>query len=199
MLWHPEGMPDEDGAALGAAVFFVHPTSYLDRESWNAAIDEPASRQRAELFVRGMASPFNRSADIWAPRYRQAAFGAFLSDRAEATQALDAAYGDVALAFDFFIETVARDRPIVLAGHSQGAYHLRRLIRDRVAGTPLTGRVAAAYVVGWPVSIEHDLPAMGLPACAGPGEGRLHHELGQHGRTRRDRAAPRSLCEASGA
>jgi hypothetical protein len=56
----------------------------------------------------------------------------------------------------------------VLAGHSQGAYHLRRLIRDRIAGTPLADRIAAAYVIGWPVSIEHDLPAMGMPACDGP-------------------------------
>ena len=34
--------------------------------------------------------------------------------------------------------------PIVLVGHSQGALHLMRLLKDRVAGTPLAGRVAAA-------------------------------------------------------
>lgn len=166
-LWMPPGL-EEDGDALGAAVFFIHPTSYLERKHWNAPLDEPVSRDRAELFVKGMASPFNKSVDIWAPRYRQAAFGAFLTDEPDAMAALDSAYGDVIDAFDFFLETVAKDRPIVLAGHSQGAFHLRRLLRDRVAGTPLAGRVAAAYVIGWPVSLEHDLPLMGLPPCTEP-------------------------------
>ena len=59
------------------------------------------------------------------------------------------------------------DRPIILAGHSQGALHLERLLRERVAGTPLAGRVVAAYVVGWPISVAADLPHLGLPACTG--------------------------------
>ena len=53
----------------------------------------------------------------------------------------------------------------MLAGHRQGAYHLRRLIRDHVAGTPLAARIVAAYVIGWPVSVDHDLPLMKMPAC----------------------------------
>ncbi len=167
-LWTPDGLEGEEDGSLTAAVFFIHPTSYLDRERWNAPVDEPESRRLAELYVKGMASPFNRTAEVWAPRYRQAAFGAFLVDKPEAHQALDAAYGDLLEAFDVFIATVAQDRPIVLAGHSQGAFHLRRLIRDRIAGTPLAPRIAAAYVIGWPVSLEHDLPAMTLPACETP-------------------------------
>jgi hypothetical protein len=168
--WLPEGYEDKDTAPLGAAVFFIHPTSYLEKERWNAPLDDAQAHERAALFVRGMASPFNRSADLWAPRYRQATIGAFLTDAPEATQALDLAYGDVLQAFDYFLESVDNDKPIVLVGHSQGAFHLRRLIRDRVAGKPLAKRVAAAYVIGWPVSFDHDLPTMGLPACAKPDE-----------------------------
>lgn len=162
----PEGAAR--GAPVAAAVFFIHPTSYLTKKSWNAPLDDAESRNRAELFVGGMASPFGDAAEIWAPRYRQAAFGAFLTDRADARAALDLAYGDVLAAFDWFIGQAAADRPIVLAGHSQGAMHLMRLMQDRIAGTALAKRVAAAYVVGWPVSAMHDLPAMGLPACSGP-------------------------------
>lgn len=154
-----------DAAPLPAAVFFVHPTSYLVKDRWNAPLDDAASRDLAQTFVQGMASPFNASLDIWAPRYRQAAFGAFLTDDPQSSEAIDAAYADVLMAFDAFLTATTRDQPIVLAGHSQGALHLKRLLRDRVAGTPLARRIAAAYVVGWPVSIEHDLPAMGLPAC----------------------------------
>ena len=156
--------------AMDAAVFFIHPTSYLTRDQWNAPLNDSEANHRAELFVKGMASPFNRSLDIWAPRYRQATVGAFLTEKPEAMEALDIAYGDVLEAFDYFLKNIDPKRPIVLAGHSQGAFHLRRLLRDRVAGTPLADRVAAAYVIGWPVSVEHDLPLMGLPACAEPSQ-----------------------------
>jgi hypothetical protein len=115
-----------------------------------------------------MASPFNAASEIWAPRYRQATMGAFLTDAPEGKQAIGAAYADVREAFRFFLSSVAPGTPIVLAGHSQGALHLKRLIAEEVKGTPVAGRVVAAYVIGWPVSTLHDLPVMGLPACAAP-------------------------------
>lgn len=163
--WLPAGTKPEP---VRAAVFFVHPTSYLNKASWNGPIADPAARDLAATFVRGLASPFGGAAQLWAPRYRQATFGAFLSDKPEALQALDLAYGDVAAAFDRFVTQVPVGQPIILAGHSQGAYHLRRLLKDKVAGQPLARRIAAAYVIGWPVSLDHDLPLMGLPACAAP-------------------------------
>lgn len=165
--WLPAGYKDDD-APLRAAVFFVHPTSYLEKAQWNGPLDDKPSQDIARLFVKAMASPFNASPDLWAPRYRQAAFGAFLTDAPAATEALDVAYGDVQQAFDHFVATIPEDQPIVLAGHSQGSFLLRRLLRDRVAGKPLAKRVVAAYLIGWPISPEHDLPAMGLPACAEP-------------------------------
>lgn len=162
-LWTPAGVAPAQTPP--AAVFFIHPTSYLDRARWNAPLDDKQANERAELFLRGQASAFNGVGGIWAPRYRQATFGAFLTDKADAEKALDLAYRDVAAAFDRFV-IEAGDRPIILAGHSQGALHLTRLLRERVAGTPLAGRIVAAYVVGWPVSRTADLPALGLPECA---------------------------------
>lgn len=167
--WRPDGLTEE-GEDAGAAVFFVHPTSYLEREHWNGPLDDAESRTRAELFVRSMASPFNRAGAIWAPRYRQAAFGAFLTDAPEAARALDAAYADIAAAFEQFLIEAGPDRAIVLAGHSQGAFQLKRLVKERVAGTPLAARVVAVYAVGWPVSLDHDLPAMAMPACSAPAQ-----------------------------
>ncbi len=159
------------------AVFFVHPTSYIRPAigadaPWNAPIDDADAQSRARLFLRGMASPFAAADEIWAPKYRQAVFGAFLTDKPEAGQALDLAYRDVAQAFDFFVATVDPDEPIVLAGHSQGALMVLRLLREKVVGTPLEKRIAMVYPIGWPISVAHDLPALGLPACATPDQGR---------------------------
>ncbi|MFA6122744.1 MAG: DUF3089 domain-containing protein [Sphingomonas sp.] len=161
-LWTPVGYtPSKDSKA---AVFFLHPTSYLNRARWNAPLDDAEANARAELFLRAQASVFNEVGDVWAPRYRQATFGAFLTTQAAANQALNLAYGDVATAFDAFLAQ-AGDRPIILAGHSQGALHLLRLLREKVAGKPLARRIVAAYLIGWPVSRTVDVPTLGLPEC----------------------------------
>jgi hypothetical protein len=164
-LWTPPGYTA--AANPPAAVFYIHPTSFMDRNRWNAPLDDKDANWRAGIFLQGQASAFNEVGAIWAPRYRQATFGAFLTSKADAQKALDFAYRDVLAAFDQFLKE-AGDRPIILAAHSQGAFHLSRLLADRVAGTPLAKRIVAAYVVGWPVSLTVDLPKMGLPACAGP-------------------------------
>ncbi len=162
--WTPSGY--QPGSQPRVAVFFVHPTSYIGGTHWNAPLDDAQTNWRAKVFLRGQASAFNEIGEVWAPRYRQASFGAFLTTDADSARALDLAYRDVALAFDAFLKAVGPDRPLILAGHSQGALHLERLLRARVAGTPLARRVVAAYVVGWPISVTADLPRLGLPACA---------------------------------
>ena len=168
--WLPAGYPAERASPEPAAIFFIHPTSFLDRDAWNAPLDHDDSQQRARLFVRHQASPFNRVAEIWAPKYRQATFGAFLTTKGDAQKALDFAYDDVLAAFDAFVAQSPKDRPIILAAHSQGSLHLTRLLRDRVAGTPLARRIAAAYVIGWPISTTADLDQLGLPACERAGQ-----------------------------
>jgi hypothetical protein len=152
-----------------AAVFFVHPTSYMNSARWNAPLDDRDANHRTNIYLRGLASAFNAAGAIWAPRYRQATLGAFLADdRVTAGKAIDAAYQDVALAFDQMLKEIPADRPIILAGHSQGALHLTRLLKERVAGKPLARRIVAAYVIGWPVSVDTDMSALGLPACTAP-------------------------------
>ena len=165
-LWTPQGYAPRR-APGGAAIFFIHPTSYVSRDHGNAPIADPETNDRAALFLRGQATAFNEVGEVWAPRYRQATFGAFLTSVADSERALALAYTDVNAAFDAFLRQVGPTRPIILAGHSQGALHLTRLLRDRVARNPaLAARIVAAYVVGWPVSRPADLPAMGLPECA---------------------------------
>lgn len=165
--WLPDGMKQADRG--GAAIFYIHPTTYLDRDRWNAPLDPGGETEfRTRLFVQSQASAFNGAGDVWAPRYRQAAFGAFLLDSGDAQKALDLAYADVVAAFDQFVRETPKDQPIILAAHSQGALHLERLLKERVAGKAIAKRVVAVYVVGWPISTSADLPALGLPPCASP-------------------------------
>ena len=149
-------------------VFYVLPTTYLDRDRWNAPIDSPAARPRQELFAASQASAFNGIGEIWAPLYRQAVVGAFLTDSNDAAVALRYAYNDVETAFDYFLSEIGEDRPFILAGHSQGGLHVTTLLHERIAGTDLAGRIAAAYIIGWPISVEADLPALPLRPCSRP-------------------------------
>lgn len=162
--WLPSGVAN---AKIGKAeIFYIHPTTYLYTDRWNAPLDVGGDTEfRTQLFVQSQASAFNGAGQIWAPRYRQAAYGAFLLKSRDAQKALDFAYRDVAAAFDQFVEQIPKDAPIILAGHSQGALHLERLLHDKIAGTSVAKRLVAAYVVGWPISTTADLPTLGLPAC----------------------------------
>ena len=161
--WLPPGV--QPTPAGNAEIFFIHPTSFVGTDRWNAVLDDAETNDRARIFLRGQASAFSAAGRVWAPRYRQATFGAFLTSEDAANQALDLAYHDIESAFDRFLEEVDPKRPIILAGHSQGGLHLTRLLREKVAGTPLARRIVAAYVVGWPVSKVTDLIALGLPEC----------------------------------
>lgn len=166
--WLPTGVPDPRQGE--AAIFYIHPTTYLKPDRWNAPLEPEGDTEiRSEIFVESQASAFHEAGEVWAPRYRQAAFGAFLLKSADAQKALDFAYQDVSAAFDEFVKE-AGDRPIILAGHSQGALHLERLLKEKVAGKPISSRIVAAYVVGWPISTVSDLPVLGLPACRNAGE-----------------------------
>ena len=165
-LWTPDGLAAPPSAGRRAAVFFIHPTTYLERSHWNAPLDDEASQWRARLFVQSQASAFNAIGDVWAPKYRQATIGALLTARPDADLAIAFAYRDVSAAFDAFLKEAPPKQPIILAAHSQGSFHLGRLLAERVAGTPLARRIAAAYVIGWPLSTTIDVPRLGLPACA---------------------------------
>ena len=162
-LWTPEGF--QPTRAPQASIFFVHPTSFLERSAWNAPVTDAESQNRAALFVRSQASAFNSIGAVWAPKYRQATFGAFLTNADNARRALDFAFSDVLAAYEAFLAQAPADRPIILAAHSQGSLHLMRLLQERIRGAPEAERIVAAYVVGWPVSESADLPAIPLPVC----------------------------------
>jgi hypothetical protein len=169
-LWRPVNDDATTATERPAAVFYVHPTTYLERDRWNAPVCDGEecgeAGRKAELFVQSQASAFASVGTVWAPRYRQAAFGAFLLKSDDANKALDLAYDDVRAAFDVFLKAQPIGKPLILAGHSQGSLHLLRLLADRKRA--LKGRLVAAYVAGWPVGIQSDLPATGMQPCIRP-------------------------------
>lgn len=142
-----------------ADVFFLYPTSYLNKrgnDQWNAAIDNEIVNQKTdESSIVYQASIFNGVGKVYAPRYRQAHYKTFFTkDTASARKAMDLAYLDVKSAFNYYLRFYNKKRPIILAGHSQGAAHLIRLLNDYFDNDSLKRKLVVAYVVGWPVPME---------------------------------------------
>lgn len=163
-------VPPESGAVDRQAeavvdVFFVHPTTYYQKDMWNARYDEPDETMQFldDGVLRHQAAVFNGSARVYAPRYRQATLYAFMGEEPDAYSALEFAYGDVERAFDYYIENLNDGRPFILASHSQGSLHGMKLLQDKIAGTNLANRMVAAYIVGF--SIPEELGAEGVGPC----------------------------------
>lgn len=132
-------------------VFYVYPTIYTKGGNWNADIANQKLNDRIdEMPVRYQASVFNASCRVYAPRYRQAILDVFFKDTlADSEKALELAYGDVKRAFEHYLKHYNNGRPIIIAGHSQGAWHTRRLIKEYFDNTSLSPQFVAGYIIGY--------------------------------------------------
>jgi hypothetical protein len=158
----PGGDVQDRQATAEVDVFFVHPTTFFGTAGWNQALDDGATNQLTDMFVlRGQAAVFNGCCKIYAPRYRQATIYSFMDNSGSGKEALKLAYDDVERAFDYFIEHYNQGRPFILASHSQGSLHLRKLLEKRITGTPLRERLVAAYPIGF--GIDRDEMAKAVP------------------------------------
>jgi pimeloyl-ACP methyl ester carboxylesterase len=131
-----------------AAVFFIHPTTFKGAAGqFNQDVADAAANQWAdESSVARQASVFSACCAVYSPRYRAASYASFASTPVrEAAFAL--AYTDIERAFDAFLKTIG-NRPFIIAGHSQGAFHSAMLLEKRIEGTPLQKRMVAAYIIG---------------------------------------------------
>ena len=161
-----EGISDSQASA-SVDVFFVHPTTFLSSTGWNAPMGDIASGNWVDNAVMpGQASAFNGVARVYAPRYRQAQIYAFFALEDGGNEALELAYTDIEAAFDHYLAEYNEGRPFIVAGHSQGALHVRWLLERRVTGTPMRERMVAAYPVGYPMGIDELAASIpDIPVC----------------------------------
>lgn len=134
-------------------VFFIQPTTYVSKR-WNQALDDEKTDAwtRASVGVRQIGV-FAACCRIYSPRYRQASSRAFAEIGADGTKAYGLAYEDVRAAFRYYVAHENRGRPFVLVGHSQGALHVLRLLREEIDGRSIGGRLVVAYAPGIAVPV----------------------------------------------
>jgi hypothetical protein len=144
-------------ATYDADVFFLHPTSFTNENDTlqdNANIDDSALNHKTDFSsILYQASVFNESCRVYAPRYRQAHLRMYYQhDTARALRAFDFAYQDIRQAFLHYLQTENKGRPIIIASHSQGTTHAKRLLREFFdTDSILRSQLVAAYLLGIPV------------------------------------------------
>jgi hypothetical protein len=137
-------------------VFYVHPTTLTGKVKngyVNASLnDENLNKKTDQSAVRFQASTFNARANVYAPRYRQAHIGMYQeTDTSIRNEKFNIAYNDVKSAFMFYMGNLNKGKPFIIASHSQGTTHTKRLIKELIDETPLKEKLIAAYLIGMPV------------------------------------------------
>jgi hypothetical protein len=134
----------------GPACFYVYPTVSNQQGRLATKRVDPELRSIA-LY---QAARFSQLCRVYAPVYRQATVPALQAGTTTRRDYLTA-YGDVERAFDAFLRRIGRHRGFVLLGHSQGSYHLERLIRRRIdTHRAVRRRLVSAVLLGGDVSVR---------------------------------------------
>lgn len=156
-------------------VFFIHPTTYLDPlmpNGWSASLKDFNLNLKTDLStILNQASIFNEVGSVYAPRYRQAHIKSYYPenrvDTLNALAAFELAYQDVKKSFEYYLKNNNHNKPIIIASHSQGSTHAKRLLKEYFDGKELSKKLVAAYIVGMAIDpAEFD----NLKACSTPTE-----------------------------
>ncbi len=158
-----------------ADVFFVYPTIYTyqpkDKFEWNADVNDASLNATIDnTTILNQATPFNGSCKVYAPRYRQAHLYAYYTpNREDGKAALELAYQDVKTAFEYYLKYYNAGRPIVIASHSQGTTHTKRLLKEFFDGTTLQKQLVGAYLVGiaTPANLYDNIKPISKPGQVG--------------------------------
>ena len=136
---------------LDADVFYIYPTLITDTKdiSWNVSIDNKEQNDKVlNTAVHYQASAWATSGKIYVPYYRQAHLRSYTHLEKGGKEALLLAYSDIKAAFEVYLKKYNKGRPIIIAGHSQGATHGNMLLKDFFDNKPLQKQLIAAYVIG---------------------------------------------------
>ncbi len=131
-------------------VFYIYPTLFTKGNTWNADLQDKKLNKRIDhLPVKYHASVFNQVGRVYTPRYRQANIDAYFDTTDARQQCFDLAYQDIKTAFEYYLQHYNNGRPIIIASHSQGTTHSRRLLKDFFDTPEMKAKLVCAYAVGY--------------------------------------------------
>ncbi|MDR1021746.1 MAG: DUF3089 domain-containing protein [Prevotellaceae bacterium] len=139
-----------------ADVFLVCPTAHIGGKDlpYNMDLDDTEIKKDFTGALNMERGIYDGDARMFAPFYRQVSLAAYELSEKEAEEYFAAAYSDVKSAFLYYFDRYNSGRPFVLAGFSQGADMLLRLMRDLFGDGKYSESFIAAYAIGWRLTEE---------------------------------------------
>lgn len=138
-----------------ADVFFISPTACLGRyEPYFLDLSNQKEKTALAKVIRMEKGIYDRNSRFFAPYYRQAGFEVYSFGEDFREECLRDAHEDVENAFQYYMEHYNDGRPLIIAGFSQGADHVLRLLKAHATDARVTGRLIAAYAIGWTITAE---------------------------------------------
>lgn len=137
-------------------VFWVYPTILSDDSTYLMDIKNKGLREKAEWTIIGQASVFNGLANIYAPYYRQNNVNINPLMLTEASPIFKLGQEDLINAFDYFIKNFNKgERPIIIAGHSQGSVRIVELSKNKellMGDSVARSKMIATYAIGYSIT-----------------------------------------------
>lgn len=147
--WAYFGEGDEKAADL----FLIAPTVDV-KDEYNMSMDDEPTKANFLGALNMERGIYEDSTRMFAPYYRQGAMKIYSMTPEEREPYLAAAYDDIKGSFEYYLENENHDRPIVLAGFSQGADMCYRLLEDYFGDEKKQDKLVAVYAIGWPCTEE---------------------------------------------
>lgn len=136
---------------LHADVFYIYPTLNIDKNDlrWNVPVSDSIQNKKViNKAVYFQASAFLNAGKLYVPYYRQAHLRSYSNYEKGGEDALNIAYTDIKEAFKVYLQHYNKNRPIIIAAHSQGTTHAIKLLKDFFDGKSLQDKLVAAYIPG---------------------------------------------------
>jgi hypothetical protein len=151
--------------------FYVYPTVSDDRAPQADLSIDPELRSIA-LY---QAARYSRDCKVYAPVYRQITLQGLLNPQTVTPEMWESGYADVKNAWREYLKKYNKGRGVMIIGHSQGTFVLRRLIPDEIdRNRSVRKRVISAYMLGGTVLVPKRKDVGGdfknIPACRSTGQ-----------------------------
>jgi hypothetical protein len=130
--------------------FYVYPT--VSNQTGPNATRRVDPEQRSVALYQ--AARYSRLCRVFAPMYRQVTVPALLTGGGFTAEGLRIAYSDVLEAWRTYRQKFNHGRGVVLIGHSQGTYHLRKLVSEQIDTKPrVRKKLISAILLGGNVQV----------------------------------------------
>ena len=145
--------------------FYIYATEYIlgsiaEGAPEYASLDNREMLDGAETEYLGHATTYEEATNVFMPYYRQCGMPTMKKAWKE-TGTVDAAisgmpYDDVVTALDYYFENLNGGRPFILAGHSQGSFLGKLLLKKYFKDHPeYYERMVAAYLIGCSITKDY--------------------------------------------